>query len=204
MVAIAPRHKCRHMLGKCARSGLILAPTMTISPNTIAVCSMQRIDETIAATGATRLISVVNAHLMPPTPSALRPANHLKLPMSDARPDRSGGPHPLRPMIEQLVAFIRDWPQDAPLLIHCFSGLNRSPAAAYIALAALNPGMPETLIAYRLRAASETAAPNITMVGVADLVLARGGHLISAIELIGPGQPAAEGRPFTLSTSFTS
>lgn len=107
-------------------------------------------------------------------------------------------------MIEDLIAFIRDWPQEAPMLIHCFSGLNRSPAAAYIALAALNPDVPETLIAYRLRAASETAAPNITMVGIADLVLARHGHLISAIELIGPGQPAAEGRPFTLSTSFAS
>lgn len=165
---------------------------------------MQRIDETIAATGATRLVSVVNAHLMPPTPDSIAPADHLKLPMSDARPPRGSGQHPSRPMIEQLVEFIRGWPQDAPVLIHCFSGLNRSPAAAYIALATLNPEVPETLIAYRLRAASETAAPNITMVGVADLVLARHGHLISAIELIGPGQPAAEGRPFTLSTSFAS
>lgn len=177
---------------------------MTTPPNTIAICSMQRIDETIAATGATRLVSVVNAHLMPPTPSTIESENHLKLPISDARPTRREGHHPARPLIEQFVEFIRDWPQEAPLLIHCFSGLNRSPAAAYIALATLNPDVPETLIAYRLRAASETAAPNITMVGIADLVLARHGHLISAIELIGPGQPAAEGRPFTLSTSFAS
>lgn len=165
---------------------------------------MQRIEETIAATGATRLVSVVNAHLMPPTPRIIEPARHLRLPISEARPPRGGGQHPSWPMIEDLIAFIRDWPQEAPMLIHCFSGLNRSPAAAYIALAALNPDVPETLIAYRLRAASETAAPNITMVGIADLVLARHGHLISAIELIGPGQPAAEGRPFTLSTSFAS
>lgn len=165
---------------------------------------MQRIEETIVATGATRLVSVVNAHLMPPTPRAIDPALHLRLPISEARPPRGSGQHPARPMIEDLIAFIREWQQEAPVLIHCFSGLNRSPAAAYIALAALNPDMPETLIAYRLRAASETAAPNITMVGVADLVLARHGHLISAIELIGPGIPAAEGRPFTLSTSFAN
>lgn len=164
---------------------------------------MQRIEETIAATGATRLVSVVNAHLMPPTPAAIDPANHLKLPISDARPARGDGQHPSRPFIEELIEFIRDWPQEAPMLIHCFSGLNRSPAAAYIALATLNPDIPETLIAYRLRAASETAAPNLTMVGGADLVLARAGHLISAIKMIGPGQPAAEGRPFTLSASFS-
>ncbi|MCB1513838.1 MAG: protein tyrosine phosphatase [Hyphomicrobiaceae bacterium] len=176
---------------------------MTTPPNTIAVCSMQRIDETIAATGATRLVSVVNAHLMPPTPSTIDPALHLRLPITDARPPRGSGQHPARPHVQALIAFIRAWPQDAPMLIHCFSGLNRSPAAAYIALAVLNPDVPETLIAYRLRAASETAAPNLGMVGLADLELGRRGHLISALELIGPGQPAAEGRPFTLSASFS-
>lgn len=176
---------------------------MTTPPNTIAICSVQRIEATIAATGATRLVSIVNKHLMPPTPEAIKPAYHLRLPISDARPPR-GTQNPARALIEELITFVRQWPQDAPLLIHCFAGLNRSPAAAYIALAALNPDVPETLIAYRLRAASETAAPNITMVGLADLVLARHGHLLSAIELIGPGQPAAEGRPFTLSTAFAT
>lgn len=163
---------------------------------------MQQIDDTIAATGATRLISVVNPHLMPATPAPIDPSLHLRLPISDARPPRGTSVHPARPMIEQLIAFVHAWPQDFPLLIHCFSGLNRSPAAAYIALCALNPEVPETLIAYRLRAASETAAPNRTMVGLADLVLHRNGHLLSAVELIGPGQPAAEGRPFMLSASF--
>ncbi len=176
---------------------------MTTPPNTIAICSMQRIDETIAATGATRLVSIVNPHLMPPTPQAIDPSLHLRLPISDARPPRAATHHPARPMIEQLIAFMRDWSQHAPLVIHCFSGLNRSPAAGYIALAALNPDVPETLIAYRLRAASETASPDLTMIGVADLVLGRNGHLLSAIELIGPGQPAAEGRPFMVSPSFS-
>jgi hypothetical protein len=50
---------------------------MTTLPDTIAICSMQRIEETLAATGATRLVSVVNAHLMPPTPDAIDPALHL-------------------------------------------------------------------------------------------------------------------------------
>jgi predicted protein tyrosine phosphatase len=175
---------------------------MKTLPDTIAICSMQRIEETLAATGATRLVSVVNAHLMPPTPDAIDPALHLRLPISDERPPRGTSAHPGRTLIEHLITFVHAWPQDAPLLIHCFSGLNRSPAAAYIALAALNPDLPETLIAYRLRAASETAAPNRMMVGLADLVLGRKGHLLSAVELIGPGQPAAEGCPFTISTKF--
>lgn len=167
------------------------------APDSIVVCPMRRVDEMLAATGATRLVSVVNPHLMPPTPPAIDPALHLRLPITDARPER-GAPNPALAMIETLIAFTRAWPQDAPLLVHCFSGLNRSPAAAYIMLAALNPEVSEVLIAYRLRAASETAAPNLTMVGLADLALKRRGHLLSAIELIGPGQPAAEGQPFVL------
>ncbi len=175
---------------------------MTIAPDTFAICPLRLIEETIAASGATRLISVVNPHLMPPTPTRIDPALHLRLPITDAMPERGEGPHPARHHIERLMEFTLAWPRDAPILIHCFSGLNRSPAAAYIMLAALNPNVPETLIAYRLRAASETASPNRIMVGIADLVLQRHGFLSSAIELIGPGQPAAEGPSFLLSTAF--
>ncbi len=175
----------------------------TTPANTIAICAMRHMETWREATGATRIISVVNAHLMPPTPPAIEPAHHLRLAISDARAE-PGQPHPARPQIEELIQFVRDWPQDAPLLIHCFSGLNRSPAAAYIALAVLNPYISEVLIAYRLRAASDTAAPNRTMVGLADLQLGRDGNLSAAMELIGPGQPAAEGRPFVLSTTFNN
>lgn len=175
---------------------------LTSLPATIAVCPLRRLDETIAATGARHVISVVNSHLMPPTPYLIEPSHHLRLPISEARTER-GIPNPMQPMIEDLIAFTRAWEREAPLLIHCFSGLNRSPAAAYIALAALNPAAPETLLAHRLRAASEMAAPNGTMVGVGDLVLGRGGKLASAIDLIGPGVPAAECVPFSIVADFT-
>lgn len=174
---------------------------LTSRPATIAVCPLRRLEETIAATGARHVISVVNSHLMPVTPVSIDPSSHLRLPISEARVER-GIPNPMQPLIEDLIAFARAWQRDAPLLIHCFSGLNRSPAAAYIALAALNPAAPETLLAHRLRAASEMAAPNGTMVGVADLVLGRGGKLASAIDLIGPGMPAAECVPFSINADF--
>lgn len=174
---------------------------LTSLPATIAVCPLRRLEETIAATGARRIVSVVNSHLMPPTPPFIDPSLHLRLPISEARPER-GVANPMQPMIEDLVEFARAWERSAPLLIHCFSGLNRSPAAAYIVLAALNPTVPETLLAHRVRAASEMAAPNGTMVGVGDLVLGRSGKLASAIDLIGPGMPAAECDPFSISADF--
>ncbi|MCB1519633.1 MAG: tyrosine protein phosphatase [Hyphomicrobiaceae bacterium] len=172
------------------------------APDTIAIAPMRRLDEVIALTGAKRVISIVNAHLMPPTPAGILAIDHLKLPISDARPDRGAANNPSMELMGQLIASVRAWPQDSPLLIHCFSGLNRSTAAAYVALAALNPTVPEALIAYRLRATSETAAPNRNMVGLADILLKRRGNLLSAVELIGSGLPAAEGEPFSLPVSF--
>lgn len=163
---------------------------------------MRRLDETIRVTGARRVVSVVNAHLMPQTPAGIAPERHLKLPLSEQPPGR-GAPNPALALVEEMIAFARAWSRTEPLVVHCFSGLNRSPAAAYIIAAALNPSVPETLIAYRLRAASETAAPNLSLVGAGDLVLARSGKLMSAVRLIGPGHPAAEAEPFALSTDFS-
>ncbi len=48
----------------------------------------------------------------------------------------------------------RGWEQDAPLLIHCWMGVSRSPAAALIAAFSLAPEQEDMALARRLRAAS--------------------------------------------------
>lgn len=172
------------------------------APATLVVCPLRRVPEVLAVSGARRLVSVLNAHLIPPTPPAILPEHHLKLAMSEYVEVKPGERHPAIAQLEQLVAFARDWlaSPDAghPLLIHCFSGLNRSTASAYIIQCALRPDEPATLIAHRLRGASETAAPNRMMIALADQILGRKGDMIGAIEQIGFGQPAAEGRPFAV------
>ena len=60
---------------------------------------------------------------------------HLKLPMSDYAESGAGQRHPAVAQLEQLIAFARHWPRDKPFVLHCFSGLNRSTAAAFIVLA---------------------------------------------------------------------
>lgn len=168
----------------------------------IAVAPLRHIERVIAETGATHLVSVLNAHLLPPTPVGIDPARHLKLATND-HVDWDGGPrHPLADSIERLIAFAATWDRSTPLLLHCFSGLNRSTAAAYILLCALNPATPETLIAHLLRQASDTADPNRILVAVGDHLLGRGGRMAAALDSIGPGSPAAEAKPFLLSTNF--
>jgi predicted protein tyrosine phosphatase len=90
------------------------------------------------------------------------------------------------------------WDRQAPLLIHCWAGISRSTAAAFISLCALNPETDERELAHALRIASPTAYPNRRLVTLADAVLARQGRMLTAVERIGRGQLADEAAVFAL------
>ena len=171
-------------------------------PDSLVVCPLRRLTEVLAQSHARRLVSVLNAHLLPATPTGIAAEDHLKLAMSEYVEVAPGARHPVPGQLEALIAFARTSAPQHPILVHCFSGLNRSTAAAFITQCALNPQVPPTLIAHRLRQASDTAAPNRLMIAFADQLLGRKGDLIGAIEQIGPGQPAAEGRPFAVPMHF--
>jgi predicted protein tyrosine phosphatase len=105
---------------------------------------------------------------------------------------------PCEDHVETLVRFTLDWDRQAPLLIHCWAGISRSTAAAFITLCALNPEADEFDLARILRLASATASPNKRLVSLGDAVLARSGRMVAAIEEIGRGEFAEEGQVFTL------
>jgi predicted protein tyrosine phosphatase len=83
-------------------------------------------------------------------------------------------------------------------VVHCFAGISRSTAGAFIAACALNPSRDEGEVARLLRTASPTAQPNALLVSIADDLLGRNGRMIGAIESIGPAIPATEARPFRI------
>lgn len=81
------------------------------------------------------------------------------------------------------------------LLIHCFAGVSRSTAAAYILACARRPAGEEAALAAFLRGACPEATPNALMVALADDRLARGGAMRHAIAGLGRGVDAFEGTP---------
>ncbi|MGH7246599.1 MAG: tyrosine phosphatase family protein, partial [Pseudomonadota bacterium] len=81
---------------------------------------------------------------------------------------------------------------------HCYMGISRSTASAFVSVCALNPQRDEQNIARALRHASPTATPNIRIVALADRLLGRQGRMIAAIESIGRGIVAQEAAPFRL------
>jgi predicted protein tyrosine phosphatase len=89
--------------------------------------------------------------------------------------------------VEQLIAFVQRWPRETALVVHCYAGVSRSSAAAFVAVCALNPAGDEAAIAAAMRRASPTATPNTRIIAIADQLLARQGRMIRAVEAIGRG-----------------
>jgi predicted protein tyrosine phosphatase len=164
----------------------------------IHVCSLARLHETVTTTGARYVVSLLSREANLLRPAAIAPENHLWLQLHDISAPLDGYIAPQAEHVEQLIAFVRRWPRETPLVMHCYAGVSRSSAAAFVSVCALSPESDERAIAIALRRASPTATPNIRIVALADHLLARGGRMVKAIEAIGPGTVVAEARPFLL------
>ena len=81
-------------------------------------------------------------------------------------------------------------------MIHCYAGISRSTASAYIIAAALAPSRSEGELASTLRRLSPSATPNPRMIALADELLHRNDRMVDAIHSIGRGADAFEGAPF--------
>ena len=123
-------------------------------------------------------------------------ANHLRIQMDDINEPADGFTAPSHEHVERALAFIRKWNRAAPMVIHCYAGISRSTASAFMAACALNPNRDETSIARQIRAASPSAYPNRLIVTLADELLGRDGRMVRALDAMGPGNMTIEGRPF--------
>ena len=164
----------------------------------ILVCPLSRVHATVEATGARWLVTLINVKTVVARPPSIGEQAHLFLGMSDIVVPMEGEVAPGEPHVDELLAFVRRWDRQSPLLIHCYAGVSRSTAAAFIAACALDPERPEHEIAGRLRALSPTATPNSMLVRIADAQLGRGGRMSTAIASIGRGVECFEGVPFAL------
>ncbi len=162
------------------------------------VCSLALIGDTVAQTGARSLVTLLSPGTAVSRPAGIAPDRHLYLAVSDIVAPVPGQVLPDGAHLERLLGFLYAWDRAEPMVIHCFAGVSRSTAAAYIAACALAPKRDEFAIARSLRAASPTATPNARLVALADSALQRGGRMIDAIAAIGRGEECFEGAPFTL------
>ena len=164
----------------------------------IHVCSLAALPDTVKATGASHVLTVMANVAQVQRPESVLPANHLKVQMDDITEQMDGFVAPSDSHIEQVLNFVRGWDRGAPLVVHCYAGISRSTASAFAAVCALNPHRDEMSIARQIRAASPIASPNRLIVSLADKALGRDGRMVAAVENIGRGVMAMEAAPFRL------
>jgi predicted protein tyrosine phosphatase len=166
-------------------------PTLHVSP-------LSRLEETVAAVRARHLVTLINVGTTVTRPAGIAPERHLFLGMSDISQALDGHVLAGQEHMARLLAFLRDWDRAEPMVIHCWAGISRSTAAAYIAACTLEPERDEDEVADTLRSAAPSATPNARLVALADAALGRRGRMIRAIERIGRGTDAFEGTPFVM------
>jgi predicted protein tyrosine phosphatase len=164
----------------------------------IHVCSLARLHATVEETGARRVVTLMRDVELVRRPPTIADADHLRLRLDDISEPIDGYTVPAEEHIAELLTFVRQWDRAAPLVMHCYAGVSRSTAGAFVSVCALNPKRAEADIARDIRRLSPTATPNIRIVALADQMLGRNGRMVAAIEAIGRGVECYEGHPFRL------
>jgi predicted protein tyrosine phosphatase len=164
----------------------------------IHVCSLARLHDTVRETGARHVVTLIKDVSLVHRPSEIAVENHLLLDMDDINEHIDGYVLPAEQHIDELIGFVRRWDRAKPLVVHCYAGISRSTAGAFVTACALNPQRDEQKIAQALRLASPTAFPNLRIVRLADRALQRNGRMVRAIEAIGHGEMAHAAMPFRL------
>jgi len=168
------------------------------------VCPLSAVPRVVAGSGAGHLLTCLQGAILVETPALIEAANHVRLDLDDISEPMPGYIAPNSSHVADLIAFAGSWGGRGPVVIHCWAGISRSTAAAFIALCTLNPGVPEAAIAQLLREASPTAYPNRLLVKLGDAALGRTGRMIDAVESIGRGVVATEAYPFSLPADLSA
>jgi predicted protein tyrosine phosphatase len=166
----------------------------------LVVCALHDLAETARRHSPDGVVSLLSAHQ--PAPEAVGHAARLVLRFHDIAAPRDGLTAPNAGMVARLLEFAAERRAGETLLLHCWMGISRSPAAAFILACAAAPATPEEEIARALRRASPTATPNPLLVSLADRHLGRRGRMVEAVSLIGRGCESARGVPFELDTGM--
>ena len=165
----------------------------------IVVAPLARIAEMAVRHGAREMVSLLAEKQDFHRPAVISAARHLTLWLNDISFASTGVlVAPQDDHVEQLIVFARSWDRTTPLLIHCWMGVSRSPAAALIASLAVAPHEDDYALAARLRAASPQATPNTRLIEIGDRLLNRNGRLVAAVKAIGRGADSNGNMPFVM------
>jgi predicted protein tyrosine phosphatase len=165
----------------------------------IIVCPLSSVSRLQEARRPSHVVSLLDPHSAFPRIAQSR--QHLRVPVHDITEEIHGWTAPARAHMAEILDFVGRWPREDPILIHCYAGISRSTATAFITACVHNPRADEEEIAWTLRRASHIAWPNSRLVALADAELGRNGRMVRAVEAIGAGrswEDVGENAPFEI------
>ena len=160
----------------------------------ILVTPLSAVEETVQRYSPSHAVTLLAPEHMIDPLAGLLPERHLRLGMHDVADEQTSDCAPCDAHVNSLIDFGRTWDAAAPMLVHCWAGISRSMAAAYILLSDKLGAGSETEIAKAMRTRAPHAYPNPLLVKLADQALGRGGQMVAAVDSIGRGVIVAEGR----------
>ena len=163
----------------------------------IHVCPWAEVPRVASLVRPVRLVTLLDPADVAETPPEVHPDFHHRVGINDIADHVDGMVAPDTHHVEGLVSFLREWDASAPLLVHCWAGVSRSMATAFVAMCILNEGR-EAEAAMIIRAEADHAQPNRRIVALADDLLGRGGRMVDAVAAMGPARPTYVGRHVTL------
>ncbi|HVY91048.1 MAG TPA: hypothetical protein VG942_19420 [Hyphomonadaceae bacterium] len=169
---------------------------------TIWISSLAQAPRTVERIRPSHVVSLLSPYDDFPVFAALGEDRHLQIGIHDINQDIGDWRAPGARDVERLIGFVEAWDRADPILIHCWAGISRSTASAFITACVHNPKADEEEIAQAIREASETAFPNRRLVSHADAILGRNGRMSAAIDAIGRGAIAEEAAPFSIPSVF--
>ncbi|MGQ0533180.1 MAG: tyrosine phosphatase family protein [Caulobacteraceae bacterium] len=172
---------------------------------TIYVCPLSHAPQLARDSKVSHVVSLLDPGTPFPVIENHAPERHLRISVHDIEMAMPGFDACCDTRIRQVLEFVSGWDRVQPLLVHCYAGISRSTATAFIAACAQNPGADEEAIALALRDASPSASPNRRFVALADAELGRGGRMSNAIEKIGRGASwldFGEATPFSIPSRY--
>jgi predicted protein tyrosine phosphatase len=164
----------------------------------IHVCSLARLPATVEEHSASHVLTLISPGTDVPTPEAITDGRHRYIPVHDIWEPMDGHILPDETHVAEVIAFAKAWDRERPMIVHCYAGVSRSTAAAITAALALRPDLDPLEVARHVRRSSPTATPNPRIIAIADDMLNLGGRLVAAVDEIGRGEEAHEGKPFSI------
>jgi predicted protein tyrosine phosphatase len=160
-------------------------------PRRIIVTPLEHLGEVVATVRAPHVCGLLGPEISHP-PLPVPESRRLRLSFHDIAAPAPGFLPPDEAHVSALVGFVKEWQESGGecLVLHCWAGISRSWAAAFISRCLLEPERPEEDIAQELRRLAPFATPNPLLVRLADGLLGRKGRMSAAIARIGRGANA--------------